>query len=1528
MSPINGPLAACQTTYMTGAPWQKRNEEMAVYVGQIYMNGSTNVFAKSFDDGVYLAIDGEVLIQDIYNQSTNPNSWKTTRFVEFYRPAGWYDFDLRLFNNNGDGGAINQDGWGTAAFGFGYNNTGATGKHHSNYWYPEDDGNMSLFRYDDGFNPEEMLVIAGMPEKVGVAAPAFGTHVEIKAPSNFPVSVSAVWTNVPQNNVIAIATGWELFKDTDGNGFVTHDSGTEAAFQYDHPGFYSKLVWKFAISNLITATAGAGGSVSGGGWCASTNSLLVEATAAAGNAFFKWDGDVPAGMERINPLTLPGDKPRVVEALFSSIIHVTMDGNDGNDGSSFEDSDAMLTIGAAVAAAASNPSGGLVLVAPGRYETTSQIYVTAPVTVRGASGVAEDVVVANTTFSGIARVFVLNDADARLEFMTITDGYSDGNHNYGGNIFIDSNGGTVADCVVRNGFLAHNSEMRGGNIFMRSADALVLRCVITNGVTPDQWMSGGGGVCIDAGRVEQCFIAYNTSRVTHMQGNQYGIGGGSGVMMRGPSVLENCTIARNAGTYAAAVNADHASAVVRNCVIVDNAAPAAPAGSILQDAAQAGRFINCVADMSVNSTCLTTSGSFGFVDAARDNYRLTPLAIALDAGAAPSASASTTDLDGNPRVVNGTIDAGCYEYQNSGAGGVFDFSFDVNRTSRKAIPLDIACTGAVINAQGPTVTYTWDFGDGSAPADTTVPYAEHRYTDIGEFLITVTAFDGVASVIREHTERIATGPGVIYVSENADNPQSPYDSIETAADSIHAALDIAVNGSIVIASGFFTLPDEIVVEKAVEIRGATGDPEDTVFSRGNYWNRIMSLNNRDAFVSGITMEKGGDAVNLVGANLYIGPLGGAVSNCVIRNGYTRSHHGRAGGIYMESPHAFVTHCVITNNSFETAAGYNKAGGVEIHNGVLANSLVAGNRAPDADAPTLILAGGVLLVNGSVVNCTIAGNFSRQHGGICIAGAGTVVNTAIAGNISQTYGGDAVAWGGPADAYDHCAMDAAAPNDSCVSRKTAAELLADVAHGNFHPAAGSPLIDSGLEIANPPAVDLEGNARVQGDPPAIDIGCYETDPGAFTISFSSDVREGLLPDLRVIFTASVSGAAPEDIRLSWDFYGENEEPVFDAADFTATNIYSTAGFYTATLTATNLLTGQTASHTKENHIYCVQKNLYVDSANAANAEFPYNGWTNAALNIHNAVNAAIDGCEIIIREGEYILPNTGYEIVANKALRIRSENGNPESVKIVYTFYSTTTGFPVLMMNNRDAFASGMTFVNGRNRDQGGNVHFDTRGGTVSNCVLRGGSAFSDGQGGAAAHLKSADAFLTHCVITNNHVENSGRSRAIMKIESGRVENSLITRNYDAGVWPPASTIEISGGVMRNCTIAGNTSTSLSVVQATSGAIEHCVIAGNTMTNTFAVGNANIFVSCTTDEPDLNESGNCRYETAGEVFKNHLSGNYQLNPSSLAIDTGPRLEDWQAAAAGLDLAGRPRAINNRIDDGCYESLGRATMIMLR
>jgi hypothetical protein len=98
------------------------------------------------------------------------------------------------------------------------------------------------------------------------------------------------------------------------------------------------------------------------------------------------------------------------------------------------------------------------------------------------------------------------------------------------------------------------------------------------------------------------------------------------------------------------------------------------------------------------------------------------------------------------------------------------------------------------------------------------------------------------------------------------------------------------------------------------------------------------------------------------------------------------------------------------------------------------------------------------------------------------------------DVGFNFGSSASVAGVPA--FANCATDLAETiNENCIVG-TAAIFFKDYANGDYTPNPTGPLYNAGVTPESAPSVDLAGNKRVQGK--SIDIGCYETAPGNFTI----------------------------------------------------------------------------------------------------------------------------------------------------------------------------------------------------------------------------------------------------------------------------------------------------------------------------------------------------------------------------------------------------------------------------------------------
>jgi len=461
---------------------------------------------------------------------------------------------------------------------------------------------------------------------------------------------------------------------------------------------------------------------------------------------------------------------------------------------------------------------------------------------------------------------------------------------------------------------------------------------------------------------------------------------------------------------------------------------------------------------------------------------------------------------------------------------------------------------------------------------------------------------------------------------------------------------------------------------------------------------------------------------------------------------------------------------------------------------------------------------------------------------------------------------------------------------------------------------------------------------------MDVGCYQGDKSVFAVIFVAD-NTGVFATADapapVNFTATPSGTngAPV-IEYIWDFG--------DGKEWATNNMpeiyyeYTAGGFYTVTLTATNLTEGGPgASMTLSPPLHFAPPKIYVDAASAT-PSWPHDDWTNALRTVQAAVEFAVPHCEIFIQDGNYTpvayFENSG--VWVNKPLRMYGNDDNPAGVTLL-----AAGGNRPLLVNHPEAWVSGVTLANGANV-AGAGVYFGEFGGVVSNCVIRNNNAISAG-GSNVARLEGLGSLLTHCVVTNNTLYNhDNHPNSTIVIINGLVENCLIAGNKmnpgPSGMTgnPTSAVVELIGtgtGKMKNCTLVGNDVSHRGIVHSEvvndPARITHCVIAGNTDLyyggGKARLTNQNCISSSSLDDVyELDAVPNCRYAAPTIMFKNFAKGDYRLGPSSPAINAGPPLSPQEIAAAGVDLDGKPRVVGTRMDHGCYESPVRGTLLLVR
>ena len=711
---------------------------------------------------------------------------------------------------------------------------------------------------------------------------------------------------------------------------------------------------------------------------------------------------------------------------------------------------------------------------------------------------------------------------------TITGGKTEGSGGIGGNLFVNGSSVVVSNCVIQGGSV----DARGGNVFLLAGT--LKDCQIKDGeVSVGGEYLGGGNVYVQAGTLTRCSITGGS--IT--SGNERG--GGVMVKSTGSSiVIEDCLIANN--TQGAIYAVDKITEIYNSTIVNNTGYGVYGYGNYPKSFVNNILFGNYAADgttlkswagdksrefyalgsedtnLGKSATDYVEMTGDDFENYAEGNYQLSSSSALIDKGRTDTrANVSVLDLLGAPRVV-GQVDIGCYEYQKPEMS--VSFAVGEGFDTHGKISFSTTFKSQVVNSTG-TVTYSYDFGDGTPVESTQESQITHEYTMPGVYSVKMTATDGSSEAAYEIADYIRVVGDKLFVVAGNKSAAYPYDTEANAAATISAAYDAAETGcEIVLASGIHETSVQVDVTKAVAITGKSGKPEDvivrntkTAASNSQYY-RCFQVNNADARIFGLTMENG-SVFNNNGAVLRVAQ--GMVSNCVIRGGRAVvSGNGPAAGGGVElSGSGILTHCVVSNNVVEgTSAntGLAAGGGVFFSNGAksakLLNCLIAYNRyipTTTAEGAAGVRYGGSndnsLMENCTIVSNVVEGALKDDSAGLyCTSWYTPMRNNVIAGNYetekkactSMLLG---YASGGPIKAYafvvGESVTDAGTQNYSeAVTLGDKEAMFKNFEGGDFTPKPGNALANKGATPSYVAAVDLAGNPRVFGK--AIDIGCYE------------------------------------------------------------------------------------------------------------------------------------------------------------------------------------------------------------------------------------------------------------------------------------------------------------------------------------------------------------------------------------------------------------------------------------------------------
>ena len=1152
-------------------------------------------------------------------------------------------------------------------------------------------------------------------------------------------------------------------------------------------------------------------------------------------------------------------------------------------------------------------------------------------------------------------------------------------------------GGIVSNCWIHGN---NRSEATDGGTGAYVAGGTMDSCLI-EGNGKNSFTKDGSGLYQSGGTVRNCVISCNTNKT-----------GAAGVRITGGTFAFN-TVAGNVSTSAADGRSGlHASgsAVVRNSIIFGNGPSGSANGSIYR---QAGTFTTNIVDKAVTDGIACDVSDPLFADAAARDYHLRIGSPAIDN--ADAASAPAYDFDGAVRPQGDGYDIGAYEYVPGSSGFICGIVIAQSDWPVGSTP---TATCTVEGAPG-EVSYAWYADGGATPVSTDATFTwTGATTGLHDLMLVVSS--GGQSATNEVSGAFNVRPLETYAGPEGSN-EYPYDTPAKAAHSVNDAFNALWSGddttptTVHVLEGRVSHSATIILSRPVSIVGTNANtavidgglrgPQGFVLNHDAALMRNVCISNvnynfqdgsangagasvrkgrmidckvsrcktQGAYQSGAGLHVTGGLVtgteiegcwhnwsySSYGTGLY--QTGGVVSNCWIHGNVDLCQNGAAGATVAGG---LLTHSLVEGNGTTRGDIANHpeydGSGVCVKGGTVRNCVIRGNLNRASNA-------GVRMESGRLEHCTVYGNnaiaTSSANSGLVQSG-GTIVNSIFYANgpIYTSLGSVSLTGG----TFATNLLDLA--NARAIDCYVSDPLFADAENGDFHLRLGSPAIDKGAVLASPD-YDYDGIVRDA----APDLGAFEyfSAGGALACGIAISQTDYALGDTPRA-TATVEGSDTNIVSYAW-YIGEELSGV--SAEFSWAN--APAGLFDLRLVVENE-GGETAEATVVGafNVHPFATFAATDGASV----YPYDTPAKAATNVIDAFNAIWNGeteqpLSLTIAAGAYAMRDT---IPLSRPVAVRGAGidrtvltgtnlnkraflvSNPDAVLSDLTVLGVVsglkpgcalylTGGTVRRVRIADARSTvnaqsgvGVAISGGRLEDsvvegcrqpvnegwESAGIGVYMTGGTLSGCVVRGngkGSTAGNYHGGSGIYMSGGTVDCTR--VTGNI---AGYGNGGITISGGLLRNCLIDGNTGTGAGA-ALLVSGSGAKVFNCTVVTNLGGVAS--RATAGTIANSIFWGNAVGDLSAADLATVR-NCDWGENTSPRNGNLSVDP---LFKRPLSGDWSLQPVSPCRDAGA----WTFLGATrpevksmADFAGNSRLYGGQVDQGCYETGVPGTMIILR